>query len=61
MQEKRREEELKVTMEEWGNSKGRYIEEVARKHEHLNYGSDFKEARGYVRQNDKTKRFDWRN
>jgi hypothetical protein len=42
-------------MKEWGHARGRVESEIARKKEHLNVATNFKEARGWVRQNWKSK------
>ena len=36
-------------MKEWGHARGRVESEIARKKEHLNVATHFKEARGWVR------------
>jgi len=57
LQEKRREEELQQTMKEWSDAKQRIESEIQRRKEHKKVGSNFEKARGYVRQNWKTKNF----
>ena len=42
---------MKQMMKEWSDARGRMEEEIARKKEHQNFGTNFKEARGFVRQN----------
>jgi hypothetical protein len=42
-------------MKEWGHARGRVESEIARKKEHLNVATNFKDARGWVRQNWKSK------
>jgi hypothetical protein len=39
--DKRREEEAKETMKEWGQARGRMESEMARKKEHLTVGTNF--------------------
>jgi hypothetical protein len=56
--DKRREEELKMTMKEWSEAKARMATEVARKLEHQNNGTRFVESRAYIRSNWKSKKFD---
>jgi hypothetical protein len=56
--EKRREEELKLTMKEWSDAKARMATEVSRKIEHQNSGTRFVESRAYIRTNWKSKKFD---
>ena len=53
--DKRRDEEAQQTMAEWGNARGRMEAEIARKKEHLNVATNFKQARGWTRSNWKTK------
>lgn len=53
--DKRREEEAKQTMKEWGNARGRMESEIARKKEHLNVATNFAKARGWQRTNWKSK------
>ena len=47
--EKRTQEEVKQSVKEWSEAKARYECELQRKKEHLNFGSNFEKARGYVR------------
>ena len=56
--DKRREEELKMTMKEWSEAKARMATEVSRKIEHQNSATRFVESRAYIRTNWKTKKFD---
>jgi hypothetical protein len=56
--DKRREEELKMTMKEWSEAKARMATEVSRKFEHQNSATRFVESRAYIRTNWKTKKFD---
>lgn len=56
--DKRRDEEQRETMKEWGNARGRMESEIARKKEHINVATNFEKARGWKRQNWKTKNFD---
>ena len=56
--DKRRDEEQRETMKEWGNARGRMESEIARKKEHLNVATNFELARGWTRSNWKTKNFD---
>lgn len=58
MQDKRRDEELKQTVKEWSDARGRVEGEIARRKEHTNFGTNFEQARGFVRKNWKTKNFD---
>lgn len=53
--DKRRDEEAKQIMKDWGQARGRMESEIARKKEHLNVATNFEEARGWVRKNWKTK------
>ena len=53
--DKRRDEEAKQTMNEWGCARGRMESEIARKKEHLNVATNFEKARGWTRKNFKTK------
>jgi hypothetical protein len=45
--DKRRQEEAKQTMKDWGNARGRMESEIARKKEHLNVATNFAKARGW--------------
>jgi hypothetical protein len=56
--DKRREEELKMTMKEWSDAKARIGTEVNRRIEHQNSATRFVESRAFVRSNWKTKKFD---
>ena len=56
--DKRRDEELKMTMKEWSEAKARMGTEVARKLEHQSSATRLVESRAYVRTNWKTKKFD---
>lgn len=47
--DKRRDEEHKQTMKEWGQARGRMEAEIARKKEHLNAATNFAAARGWTR------------
>lgn len=47
--DKRRDEEAKLIMKEWGQARGRMESEIARKKEHLNVATNFGEARGWTR------------
>lgn len=53
--DKRRDEEHKQTMKEWGIARGRMETEIARKKEHLNGATNFAQARGWTRTSWKTK------
>ncbi|TNV83407.1 hypothetical protein FGO68_gene17165 [Halteria grandinella] len=53
--DKRREEEMKATLKEWSQARGRVEGEVKRKQEHQNSATKFAESRGYQRSNMKTK------
>lgn len=53
--DKRREEEAKQMMKDWGNARGRMESEIARKKEHLNVATNFAAARGWQRTNWKSK------
>lgn len=53
--DKRREEEAKQMMKDWGNARGRMESEIARKKEHLNVATNFAKARGWQRSNWKSK------
>ena len=55
--EKRRDEEAKQTMKDWGQARGRMEAEIARKKEHLNVATNFEQARGWNRSNWKTKNY----
>ena len=57
VQEKRLSEEARALVRQWGNSKGRVDCEVGRKKESYKVGTVFQEARGFKRQNWKTKHF----
>ena len=56
--EKRRDEELKMTLKQWSDAKARMGTEVQRKIEHQTTATRFVESRAYVRSNWKTKKFD---
>jgi hypothetical protein len=56
--DKRRDEELKMTMKEWSDAKARISTEVNRRIEHQNSATRFVESRAFVRSNWKTKKFD---
>lgn len=60
LQEKRRDEEGKEMVREWGVARGRVESEIARKKEHINDATNFKDARAWVRSNWKTKKHDHR-
>ena len=60
LQEKRRDEEGKEMVREWGMARGRVESEIARKKEHINDATNFKDARAWVRSNWKTKKHDHR-
>ncbi len=45
-------------MKEWGDARARMEEEIQRKNEHQSFGTNFKEARGFVRQNWESKHWD---
>jgi len=47
--DKRRDEEAKQTMKEWGNARSRMEAEIQRKKEHMTVASNFDNARGWVR------------
>ena len=49
LMDKRRDEEHKQTMKEWGQARGRMEAEIARKKEHLNAATNFAAARGWTR------------
>lgn len=49
LMDKRRDEEHKQTMKEWGQARGRMEAEIARKKEHLNVATNFAAARGWTR------------
>lgn len=53
--DKRRDEEEKAMIKEWGHARGRVETDIARKKEHLNVATNFEKARGWVRKNWKTK------
>ena len=53
--DKRRDEEEKAMIKEWGHARGRVETDIARKKEHLNVATNFQKARGWVRKNWKTK------
>lgn len=55
--DKRRDEEQRETMKEWGQARGRMEAEIARKKEHLNVATNFELARGWTRSNWKTKNY----
>jgi len=57
LQEKRRDEETKQIMNEWGQTRGRMEAEIQRRKEHINFATNFEEARGFVRTNWKSKNF----
>jgi hypothetical protein len=61
LMDKRRNEELQQTMKEWSDARARMEMEIQRKKEHLNEGTNFAEARGFVRKNWKTKNFNYEN
>lgn len=48
-------------MKEWSDARARMEMEIQRKKEHMNEGTNFKEARGFVRKNWKTKNFNYEN
>ena len=54
--DKRRDEEEKAMLKEWGQARGRVETDIARKKEHLGVATNFQKARGWVRTNWKTKR-----
>lgn len=56
--DKRREEEAKQTLVDWGQARGRMEAEIARKKENINAATNFEKARGWTRSNFKTKMFD---
>ena len=51
LQEKRRDEEGREMLREWGMARGRVEAEIARRKEHNTEATNFKEARGWVRGN----------
>jgi hypothetical protein len=53
--EKRREEEARELMKDWGMARGRVESEIARKKEHLGVATNFEQVRGWVRRTDKLK------
>ena len=55
--EKRREEELHEQVKEWSEAKERLSVEITRKQENQIQGTKFEKARGYVRKNYSSKRF----
>lgn len=57
VQEKRRDEELKQNLKEWSDARARIEGEIQRKKEHLQVGTNFEKARGFVRSDWKTKNF----
>ena len=44
-------------MNEWAQTRGRMEAEIQRRKEHINYATNFEEARGFVRTNWKSKHF----
>ena len=48
-------------LREWGMARGRVEAEIARRKEHNNEATNFKEARGWVRGNWQTKKHDYKN
>lgn len=58
LQKKREFEEVKQTMNQWGQARGRIEAEIQRKKEHLNTATNFEKARGFVRTDFKSKKFD---
>jgi hypothetical protein len=48
-------------MKEWGHARGRVESEIARKKEHINVATNFKDARGWVRKNWKSKNHNHEN
>jgi hypothetical protein len=55
---KRRDEETKQFLKQWSQARGRFEAEVQRRKEHINFATNFAEARGFVRTNWKSKNFD---
>ena len=55
--DKRRDEEEKAMIKEWGQARGRVETDIARKKEHLNVATNFQKARGWGRKNWKTKNY----
>lgn len=53
--DKRRDEEEKAMIKEWGHARGRVETDIARKKENMNVATNFTKARGWVRKNWKTK------
>jgi hypothetical protein len=53
--DKRRDEETKEMLKEWGHARGRVESEIARKKEHLTVATNFEKARGWVRKSYKSK------
>ncbi len=57
LQEKRRDEETKAILNEWAEARAKIECEILRKKEHMDVGTNFEKARGFVRQNWKSKNF----
>jgi hypothetical protein len=55
--DKRRDEETKQFLKQWSQARGRFEAEVQRRKEHINFATNFAEARGFVRKNWKSKNF----
>ena len=53
--DKRRDEETAAYLREWCQARGRMEAEIQRRKEHINEGTNFEQARGFVRTNWKTK------
>lgn len=56
--DKRRDEELKLTLKEWSDARARVETELQRKGEHQTSATRFVESRAFVRSNWKSKKFD---
>ncbi len=56
--DKRREEELKMTLKEWSDARARVETELQRKAEHQTSATRFVESRAFVRSNWKSRKFD---
>lgn len=51
VQDKRRDEEARLMLNQWSKARSRLEAEVQRRKEQVNFATNFEEARGFVRQN----------
>lgn len=49
LQDKRRDEEARLMLNQWSQARSRLEAEIQRKKEQVNFATNFEEARGFVR------------